>query len=231
MDQLDERVNLALGFLRMAYNDYIAARVLLNRNYTMQGVMLASTSIERYFKTVICIYTGEKLRGHLDKFEDFKRAVEEMGYGLLIEKMDPLFIDLLAKAYKLRYYDTIKEPTSIGFFKNQFLGELDGLVELFERLVIITRGDREPILSPYKKAYKENNPDLMENNWIAMKIDKKKFMETDCIGFAIYVHPNNVFEEINVSSEKMALPYDGSMTLINVKGDAKDDTGNNEKES
>jgi hypothetical protein len=33
--------NLTLGLLRAAYNDYIAARVLLNKDYTLQGAILA----------------------------------------------------------------------------------------------------------------------------------------------------------------------------------------------
>lgn len=221
MNNSDDRTNLALGFLRTAYKDYIAARVLLNKGYTIQGVMLASTAIEKYFKAGICICTGKLIHKHLDRFDIIKKAVEDMGYGILIEKIDPAFIEILSKAYTLRYYDKIKEPITIGFFKNQFLGELDGAVELFERLFVLSKTDtKEPVLTPLKQDYKSKNPDLFENNWVTTeKKDKKIFMETDCEGFAIHILPFNVFEEIHVSSVKMTLPYTGTMTLINVNGE------------
>lgn len=43
-------------------------------------------------------------------------------------------------------------------------------------------------------------------------------METDCIGFAVHILPNNVFEKINVLSVKMKTPYNGLMTTIKVTG-------------
>lgn len=155
MNSPDTRNNLALGFLRAAYSDYIAARVLLNKDYTLQGIILASTAIEKYFKVAIFIHTGKKLRVHFDNFEIIKTEVNNIGYGVLIEKMDPVFIDILSKASKLRYYDNIKEPTTISFFKNQFLGELDGAVALFERLFYLSRPrSTEPVLSPLKRDLK-----------------------------------------------------------------------------
>jgi hypothetical protein len=219
MIKLDNKTNLALGFVRTAYNDYIAARVLLNKGYTMQGVMLASTAIEKSFKAGISVLTGKKEFGHMDKFENFKAIIEEKGYGRLIELIDARFIDILIKAYKLRYYDTVQEPTVIGFFKNQFLGELDSAFSLFEKLYIIDNEKGEKLLTPLQMDLKRMNPDLIENNWLALKMEKKTFMETGCEGFAVFIHPNNVYSEINVSSRKMVLPYEGTMMLINVKPD------------
>ena len=133
-----EKINLSLGLLRVAYNDYIAARVLLNKGYTLQGVMYASTAIEKYFKTVICLYTGSLLRGHMDIPNIFTKKIAEFGYGVIIEKIDPLFVGILQKGYKLRYYDNVLEVTTIGFFRNRFLGELDGAVALFEKLSVVS---------------------------------------------------------------------------------------------
>jgi HEPN domain-containing protein len=212
------RTNLALGYLRTAYNDYIAARVLLNRGYTLQGAMLSSTAIEKYFKAGICLATGEILKVHMDRFEVIKNQVIEMGYGILIEKIDSIFFDLLSKAYIVRYYDNITEPFTIGFFRNQFLGELDGAVELFELLFVLSkkRSD-EKVLSPLKMDYRTGNPDLFENNWVTTKEkDKKKFMETDCKGFAVHILPGNLFEEIHVTSQNLHVPYEGTMTLIKI---------------
>jgi HEPN domain-containing protein len=214
-----DRVNLALGLIRTAYNDYIASRVLLNKNYTLQGVILASTAVEKYFKALILTHSGKIKTVHFDKFDVIKKAVEEIGYEVIINKMDPRFIEILTKIYPLRYYDNIKSPTSVGFFKNQFLGELDQAIYWFDKAIILS-DKKGTTLSPVKRDFQNKNPDLLENNWITQKpINKKKFMETNCEGFAIYIHPKNLFAEVNVSSVKMTVPYDGSMYLINVKPD------------
>ena len=218
----EDRINLTLGLIRTAYNDYIAARVLLNKNYTLQGIILASTALEKYFKALIVYHSSKIRRIHFDNFKEIKEAVEEIGYGVLIDKIDPLFIEILSNAYPLRYYDNIKKETSIGFFKNQFLGELDAAVYWFDFTVNIT-DEKGTGFSPLKRDYQNKNPDLLENNWVAQKppLDKKKFMETDCEGFAIYLHPKYLFSQVNVTSVKLTVPYEGSMKLINVKPDGR----------
>jgi hypothetical protein len=214
-----DRVNLALGLISTAYNDYIASRVLLNKNYTLQGVILASTAVEKYFKALILTHSGKIKPVHFDKFDEIKKAVEEIGYEVIINKMDSHFIEILTKVYPLRYYDNITSPTSVVFFKNQFLGELDQAIYWFDQALILS-DNKGTILSPIKRDFQNKNPDLLENNWITQQlINKKKFMETNCEGFAIYIHPKNLFAEVNVSSLKMMVPYDGSMYLINVKPD------------
>lgn len=214
---------MSLGLLRTAYNDYIAARVLLNRNYTLQGMILASTAIEKYFKAAVYAITGRRSKVHMDRFEVIKNEIIEIGYEVLITKIDPLFLELLSKAYKLRYYDNITETISIGFFRNQFLGELDAAVAWFDQLYILSKkGSNEVVLSPAKMDYRNRNPDLFENNWVTtIEKDKKKFMETDCRAFGVHILPGNLFEEIHVSSEKLFVPYNGSMTLINVESEKK----------
>lgn len=215
----EERVNIALGMIQTAYSDYIAARVLLNKNYILQGVILASTAIEKYFKALIIAHSGKIIPVHFDRFDRIKQAVEEIGYSVLIEKMDSRFIDILTKAYPLRYYDNIKSSTSIGFFRNQFLGELDQAIYWFDQAIILYY-DKGAIISPLKLDFQNKTPDLLENNWVTQNpIDKKRFMETDCEGFAIYIHPQYLFHGVKVSSEKGMIPYDGSMYLINVQPD------------
>lgn len=215
----EARVNLALGLIRTAYNDYIAARVLLNKNHTLQGIILASTALEKYFKALIMSHSGKIIPVHFDRFDQIKKTVEEIGYAVIINKIDPVFIELLSKTYPLRYYDNIKSQISVGFFKNQFLGELDQAVYWFDQALILS-DDKGTVLSPVKRAVQGKNPDFLENNWLMQKpIDKIKFMETDCEGFAIYIDPRYLFEEVNVSSAKLTVPYEGSMTLIRVKPD------------
>jgi HEPN domain-containing protein len=144
-------LNLAVGLMRAAYNDYIAARVLLNKNYTLQGAILASTAIEKYFKTLIALHETKVPRTHMNEFERLEPHIGDIGYEILIQKIDRRLINILGDCYKFRYYDNIEQLTTIGFFENQFLGELDGTVELFERLFVLTKekdGGTEPLFSP-----------------------------------------------------------------------------------
>ncbi len=70
------------------------------------------------------------------------------------KKFDPVFLDVLEKAYKIRYYDKLEKPVQFGFFVNQFLGELDSTVDYLEK-----------ILSPgllYRRAIKNKEPHLYQ---------------------------------------------------------------------
>jgi hypothetical protein len=52
--------------LDIAYKDCLAARVLLNAHLLLQGAVLASTAIEKYFKAVLA-FRGHQSHGHLKK--------------------------------------------------------------------------------------------------------------------------------------------------------------------
>lgn len=219
MNNQHDRLMKALGLIRTAYKDYIAARVLLNKNYILQGVILASTAIEKYAKALIVIHNGPIRSIHMDKLELLKQAIESIGYQVVWNKMDPKFLDILSKVYPLRYYDNVRSPTSIGFFKNQFLGELDHAVYWFDKALPPTDEDGT-LLSPFLMDMQRRNPDLLENNWLAQEPkNRKKFMETDTEAFAIYLHPQHIFSEVTLSSKKVIIPYNGSMTLIDVQPD------------
>ncbi|WPV67038.1 hypothetical protein [Chitinophaga sp. LS1] len=207
------KINLTLGLINNAYSDYIAARVLLNKDLIIQGAILASTAIEKYLKVLICACTGKIVQIHLTKLEEIKAQIEKIGYSVLFEKIDLKFLEILSKVYKLRYYDTIKKPTTVGFFKNQFLGELDGTEALFKKIINPYNSEtNEVILTPFKRELKNSNPDLLTNNWVATgDKNKKNFMETDAVGFAIHILPYNLLEEIHIHSRPMNLLYEGSM--------------------
>ena len=210
--------SFCFGLLNMAYSDYIAARILLNKDYTLQGVILASTAIEKYFKALVAICTGRKIHVHMDRFDKIQKIIEETEYKTVIDCIDSRFIDILGKAYKLRYYDNVSESYSVGFFKNQFLGELDGAVALFEKIFIEIQAGDLIVLTPLKQDLKKNNPDLFYNNWTLTKEkDKKVFMENNCIGFAIYINPNNFLDEIRSHSKPFRMEYNGTMSLIEIK--------------
>ena len=115
------------GLLSLGYRDYIASRFLLNNDYILQGTLLASSAVEKYLKA------GEALNGkrlnkhHLDSLGQFKSLYSQTPYHMMFNVLDPVFLNILGKAYRYRYYDekTITKPDTIGFLVNQFLGTLD----------------------------------------------------------------------------------------------------------
>ncbi|MBL0269794.1 MAG: HEPN domain-containing protein [Chitinophagaceae bacterium] len=217
----NQNSNLALGFIRGAYNDYIAGRVLLNAGYIMQGAILASTAVEKSFKAVLAIKGISPKWVHMDKIEKLKEGIHEAGYSVLFEKLDPNFLSVLSDVYKIRYFDNIKEHFSVGFFINQFIGELDHSFAIFERAYIMEKSDGSEALTPLKMDLKKGNQDLLENNWVAKKLNRKEFMENGCIAAGIAVNPINYFDHLELSSKPLKDNYMGKITIIRMVPEKK----------
>lgn len=47
------------SFLKVGYDDYLSARILINHKLLLQGTILANTSIEKYLKAIL-IFKGVK---------------------------------------------------------------------------------------------------------------------------------------------------------------------------
>lgn len=212
----DKKTNLALGFMTGAYLDYIAARVLLNKDYTLQGAILASTAIEKSFKALLTICGGKAQRIHFDRFELLEKEIKSIGFGVVLEKIDSRFLYILSRVYRLRYFDNVKEIESIGFIKNQFIGELDGTMAYFENAYKFDHSEGEQVLSPLKTAYKNEVPDLIHNNWIYLKIPKEEFMNRDFDAFAISIHPEKYFEPVVANAKFSEMKYSGKMGYVNL---------------
>ena len=45
------------SFLKVGYDDYLSARILINHKLLLQGTILANTSIEKYLKAIL-IFKG-----------------------------------------------------------------------------------------------------------------------------------------------------------------------------
>lgn len=211
----------AYSLIVLGYRDYIAARVLLNRNYIVQGLTLASTAVEKYIKVLLVAngLTKSQINVHLDKLDKLKAALSSCYYDIT-QKIDDRFLSILGKVYSIRYYDDIKQPVTIGFFVNQFVGELDYVINLFETIVITgLRNEHGNLIStPYHQAISDKDKDLFENNYILNGLSKKEHMEKEDTGFAIHVHPDTLAHgELTVTATKIKNEYDGRIWEINLK--------------
>ncbi len=204
----------AFSLLTLGYKDYRVARFLLNNvnnDYVIQGLTFASTSVEKYIKVLLFLNgkTKREINVHLNKLEHLKKALSSCYYDIT-QKIDERFLEILGKVYEIRYYDDIKKPITIGLFLNQFIGELDFAINLFETVVIKDIKDEKGsiIKTLYHRDIENKHKDLFENNYILNGISKKEHMEKEDTGFAIYIDPKSLaFGEINILGKGIKNDY------------------------
>lgn len=207
-----EKLSTGYSFTELGYRDYIAARFLLNNHYIVQGLTLASIAVEKYLKAIIVFNLQERewYNYHFDKFEKLKKMLTKVNSDVT-QEFDPVFIAILEKAFKIRYYDKIEKPIFMGFYINQFIGELDYTINYLENFIFNTQSCGQPI-TIYNKAVINKDSDLYYNNFILNKENKKYFMEKPDIGFSIYISVGSVVHhEKIVKGGSTRNKYDGQI--------------------
>ena len=179
----------------LGYRDYVAARVLLNNHLIIQGLTLASTSVEKYLKALIVFNFKhrERYNYHFDKFEKLKNLLAKTNNDIT-KGFDPVFLEILENAFKIRYYDKIEMPIHMGFYINQFIGELDYTIDFIEKFIANTENGGESV-SAYTRAIRGNDSHLYQNNFILRKENKKDFMEKPDIGFSIHIRIGPIVQD------------------------------------
>ncbi|OXG05070.1 hypothetical protein BC749_10959 [Flavobacterium araucananum] len=193
-----EKLFNGYALIDLGYRDYIAARFLLNNHFIVQGLTLASTAVEKYLKAVIVFNLEERERYnfHFDRFIYLKNLLSRVNQDVT-EGFDPLFLEILGDAFKIRYYDKIESPIYMGFYINQFIGELDWTIDFIENFIAKTQSGGQSI-SPYTKAVQSRDPHLYTNNFVLHKENKKDFMEKPDVGFSIYISIGSSVHRENV---------------------------------
>jgi HEPN domain-containing protein len=210
-----ERLTNGSILVDLGYRDYIAARFLLNNRYIVQGLTLASTAVEKYLKSLIAFNLKEKKRYdvHLSNLAKLKRILNENNCDVT-NNLDLIFLNILEQIYKIRYYDTLKKPISIGFYLNQFIGELDNTIYLLETSLNPEASSNS--ITPYKRALKNKDPHLLKNNFVLKKQDKKTFMEKPTTAFSIHVYVSSPHQIENTAVGKNIKPpkYEGQLSTF-----------------
>lgn len=221
---IDEKVaKTAYLMISNSYDDYIGARVLINNHLPKQGVTLASSSIEKYLKAFLIILEVDYEWFHLDNLTKAQKCFNGTPYEKVLSFINPVFLDILGRSYKWRYYDKIKTPESIGFFPSQLLGELD---ELYSRMELMLKVPQSlGWQTNYARDKKEFRKELYENNFILSNIEKQTFMTLPAMGYGIYYNPNTILCGIAQTKYKIQPEYKGQMMLINVQEDMVADSG------
>jgi hypothetical protein len=189
-------VSPAIQMLRSAYDDYVAARLLLKSSCLWQGAMLASMAVEKYLKTLFHL-RGVTQWGHLgNKLSEFKNKLASLNN--LPTAIPAPFLTVLSRSYTLRYYNEIGSPVSCGFFRWQLLAELDRVVYEIEDGITLAEGDTEKP-TPYMEAVDNDNESVFDQNWILNGDDRE----------AAYLRPGFVLKYVEEENVILDLTVDG----------------------
>lgn len=208
----DKKVNLGYSFVTTGYRDYIASRYLLNNDFFMAGVTLASSALEKYLKGILIIH-HLKRKVHLDNLKEIKKALDRVNINIF-EELDETFLNILSDAYKLRYYDNLKNALSFGFFANQLLAELDFTINLIDSRLRITNDQTgEIVLTPYRKAVNNNDVKIYLNNYLLNNISKKEFMERSSKVYALHIEKSGLEHEFLLNGLRIQ-KYEGTIARV-----------------
>ena len=208
----------AYSLLSTGYDDYIAARVLLNKDYHIQGLTLASSAVEKYLKVILAVNgkTKKEMGVHLDRWDKLESMIKDC-YTYISKFLDERFLGVLGKAYQARYYDNLNAPIMISFFKNQLIGELDYTVSFIEKIVTLKGDQGIELKTPYQFAVAGKEPDLFENNYVLNGILKRDFMEMPDEGFGYYIDVQKKYTALEVEGKNVVNVYHGKIAEINLK--------------
>lgn len=70
-DSAKNNLKDAMNLMVLGYRDYIGARFLLNNDYVIQGVTLASTAVEKYLKAILVAH-GYSRQVHIEQWKKMK---------------------------------------------------------------------------------------------------------------------------------------------------------------
>jgi hypothetical protein len=200
-------VQKARSFLNLAYKDYLAARVLLNFDLLLQGVLAASTCVEKYFKAIMTLRgnfsDGHLKRSHLHSIKNYDSE--------LYANLNESFLFFLQKCYKLRYFDSITPGYSVAIIQRPTLAELDYTVSRIEsRFTLMQETGKLKML--YEVAIADSEPNLYENNYVLQKMDKNTFIEQkESRVYAIRIDPP--FHVVEIFYTAVRSPHDGNFLI------------------
>ena len=189
----DKVAMTGLHFRQTGFIDYVGARVMLNNGLLLQGVVLASTCIEKYLKAIFAT-VGKRMNSHLDD----KNLLTEMKLnGVDVTSyISHSFLKYLGKAYKFRYVEPGTGPASIAVEQRKLLAELDYSVSQFETALTVTRSDGSLWHSQYERTVAAKDQTVWMNNYVLNDTDKVEFVEQPAYLYGAFAAPMQEFAEI-----------------------------------
>ncbi|SDI00886.1 hypothetical protein [Nitrosomonas sp. Nm132] len=187
-----KRVRIVLQFLQLGFIDYIGARTLLRSGLPLQGAILASTAVEKYFKALSAV-AGKPLRGHLQK-----KHIKQICAFVpdLFSKFNPEFLHFLERCYTLRYVDSLKPGFTLKIFARETLAELDHTIFHTELQINLKYDDGRRVLTTLRTAIQKNDSRVFADNYVLHDIAKAEFLRQPDTAYAILNHPDEGILEV-----------------------------------
>jgi hypothetical protein len=179
-------------FRQLAFVDYVAARLLLLNEMPLQGLILASTCVEKYLKAVLAT-RGKMTKTHLDS-QDFFGIFRSEGLGV-DEYVNENFVRYLGRSYELRYIEATTGPLSIAVETRKLLAELDYTVSQFNQRIRMFRGGELQEVD-YHVAVRTKDENVWRENYLLNDIDKGKFVTTPGLLWCAIVRPMDTMLEL-----------------------------------
>lgn len=160
-----------VGLKSMAYNDYIAARVLLQGGLLHQAVFFINTCIEKELKAYLFAFNiNVKLNHDTEKLFNEVLKIENVKWT---DKINKEFIQVINKIYKSRYFETLHPGYNFVINRNKFLVELDHTYNLLYSKTKLGGPNEMIQKSIYEISIENKNPQVVFNNYILNNMDKK----------------------------------------------------------
>jgi hypothetical protein len=159
-----------------AFDDYLAARVLIRSQQLVQGAVLASTAVEKYCKAVLA-FRGNVSQGHL-KTAHWKclKNFDPTLYATFNEE----FFVFLQKCYDLRYPDSLPAGFNIVIRSRELLAELDLTALSIEKRFDIRRTDAKTAGSTlFDQLRLKKDERLVWDNHVLNNEDRLTFIVRD----------------------------------------------------
>ena len=168
-----EEGQLVIYYFISAYSDYLGARTLLSKGLLSQGVILANTSIEKYFKGILTSVNVPVSKRHDISIKKYDNTIKNR-FRRLHNTINWEFVKFISMTYEMRYLDDLKPGYGIAIARLKTLAELDSLVCEIEKSFQIGASDKP---NRYKSDVDKLNPILYDLNHHLLKQDKTLYIE------------------------------------------------------
>lgn len=122
-----------IGWLSVADNDYLSARILIDNGLLAQGAINSATAIEKYLKMIRDVHDVKSTpRGDphnvLDLYQDLKKE------GATFVLNDD-YLNLLVRIYKFRYPDKLEPNYGFAINQSKLMAALDESVYILRNRI------------------------------------------------------------------------------------------------
>jgi len=192
-NSINVSVERVLSLLSNGYDDYLASRTLLNHNQILQGVVLANTAIEKYFKGILTLAKIKTKHSH--SIKNLIPSIKNFDIKLF-NRLNIDFIMQVDSCYVLRYIDSAPENFHIALRRNQILSELDFSISMIEEKININAIDGRKYMTKYSSDKVAKRHELVNNNYLFQNIAKESFLIGEDYLYEIWIHSNKQFTEV-----------------------------------